>query len=238
MRYGNAKGLVELAKNEIQPLLKTQNEHTKIAREFNQLAKSLENVTDNLNTNRGKEIVSGNNFKKLHENIRELSNDNFIVPMKPILEQISEKTKSFSNVEDWKNGFMAVEWCIKHDLIQQGITMLQESLLTYFCMTHGLDYSQKNDRELISACFYIKNRDLQDNEKEWNDLAQSSPEKVHQILATLSKELVKDYESLTQGARNDINHGGFSKNESAANLKKKLESSYSKIKNVLNIDNK
>jgi CRISPR-associated Csx2 family protein len=234
IRYGNSKALSFLAQKEINPLLRgEQNDKTKIAREFNNLAKSLEGVTDSLNTNRGTEIVSGSIFKKLNEAIQKLSDDNFIVPMKPILEKISEKTDQFNTIQDWKNGFLAVEWCINHNLIQQGITMLQESLFTYFCIIHNLDYKKEADRDLISSCFYIRNNNCENNSDKWNVIAKNNADKVIIILESLPKELASDYDSLTQGARNDINHGGFSKTETAQKLKDKLEKSYEKIKNHL-----
>ncbi len=235
IKYGNSQGLVDLAKKEIQPLLKEQNDNTLIAKEFNKLAKSLDAVTNSLNTNRGSEIVSGKIFKNLNDNINTLSNDNFIVPMKPILEKISEKIKNFSKNPDWKNGFEAVQWCIEHDLTQQGITMLQESIFTYFCHIHNLDFKKEKDRELISACFYIKKSGFDDELGKWKELAKNNESKVKEILNTLSKELTSDYESLTTG-RNDIQHGGFSKNESPSNLKTKLKYSFEKIKGHLNLN--
>jgi len=233
IKYGNSNALSLLAKKEISPLLKEQNDQTPIAREFNKLAKSLDCLTDSLNTNRGLEIVNGNIFKNLNQNISKLSNDNFIVPMKPILEKILEKTSTFNSNQDWKNGFKAVKWCIDHNLVQQGITMLQESLFTYFCFTHKLDFTNEKDREIIKACFWIKNQKVENDTCKWNEIAKNNESKVKEILETLNKDLASDYESLTDGARNDINHGGFTKNEKPTELKVKLEDSFKNIKRLL-----
>ncbi|RMG84590.1 MAG: hypothetical protein D6714_07620, partial [Bacteroidetes bacterium] len=52
-----------------------------------------------------------------------------------------------------------------------------------------------------------------------------------QILESLPKDLVKEFASLTDSVRNDINHGGFRKSpKKAGKIRKKLEESYCKIK--------
>ncbi|MFK7980427.1 MAG: TIGR02221 family CRISPR-associated protein [Saprospiraceae bacterium] len=233
INYGRSAGLSSLTKQKIIPLLKTRNENTKVAREFNLLSKSLDVATDCLQTNRGKELIKGRIFSNLQNNLQNISNEDFIVPMKPILRRIERKIKPFSKIEDWKNGFIAVEWCIEHHLTQQGITMLQESLFTYYCILHDLDYQNEKDRDLISACFFIKNNDFENDANQWNAIAKSNAKKVIEIVNTIPKELATDYESLTQGARNDINHGGFSKNESPTNLRNKLKKSYQTIRNLI-----
>jgi CRISPR-associated Csx2 family protein len=236
IKLGNSSVLSELTKNEIKPLLRSQNDKTNIARQLNQLLKSLDNVTNSLQTNRGSEIVKANIFRNLTLHLDHNLQENFIVPMKPILEKVRQKISNFSKIEDWKNGFTAVEWCINHNLIQQGITMLQESIFTYYCVLHGLDYQCESDRSLVSSCFFIRNNKLENNASKWNEIAQLNAVKVIEILSTIPIEIATDYDSLTQSARNDINHGGFSKNSSPENLKNKLENSFISIKKYLNIE--
>jgi CRISPR-associated Csx2 family protein len=235
MKYGNSNALSEITQKELKPLLKGENEKTDTARDINKFINSLMIVTDSLQTNRGQDLVEGNIFKNLQLNLSKISDSNFIVPMKPILEKVSEKVKNFNTESDWKNGFQAVRWCIEHNLIQQGITMLQESLLTYYCIQFDLNYKVEGDRNLIAACFYIKNKGLEDDINEWSDLAKINKIKVIRIIENIPKELAGDYDSLTKGARNDINHGGFSKNENPQKLKRKLIKSFDKIKLILDI---
>jgi CRISPR-associated Csx2 family protein len=235
IEYGTSTALSNITTKEIHPLLRENNEKTEIAKSINQFIKSLVVVTESLQTNRGQYLIEGNIFKNLKQNLIAISHSNFIVPMKPILEKVSEKVSNFGVEKDWKNGFKAVEWCIEHNLIQQGITMLQESVFTYYCFKFDLDYKKKEDRDLISACFYIKNQKEDNDDSEWNELAKSNLEKVKTIIKDIPKKLASDYNSLSEGARNDINHGGFSKNSSPEQLKQKLITSFKNIKTLLNI---
>ncbi len=54
---------------------------------------------------------------------------------------------------DW---FPLVEYCIKYGKIQQGITQLQEGLISEFCKFSSLNPSVIADRELISQGINIK----------------------------------------------------------------------------------
>lgn len=233
-KYGNSKAIVDLAKQTIIPILREkQSTKTDTARKINKMASNLELVTDYLSTNRGKELVEGKIFETIWMQLSELSEEKFIAPMQPILNKVKEKIAIFSTHEDCLNGFKAVEWCIEHGLVQQGITMLQETLFTYFCVRHNLDYKSQTDRDLISTCFWIKNQKAENDQTKWNSEALLNLQKTMEILNGISMQIAADYDSLTQSARNDINHGGFSKNASPQNLKKKLIDSYDKIKSTL-----
>jgi CRISPR-associated Csx2 family protein len=235
IKYGTSTALSNITAKEITPLLRGDSEKTKIARSINQFIKSLVVVTESLQTNRGQELVEGEIFKTLQTNLQAILDNNFIVPMKPILEKVSEKVSNFSAERDWKNGFRAVEWCIEHNLIQQGITMLQESIFTYYCMEFKLNYKDEKDRKLISNCFYIINHKVEDDISKWKSEAVKRKKEISNILILIQKEIASEFDSLTQSARNDINHGGFSKNESSVNLKKKLIKSFNRIKSALDL---
>lgn len=220
---GDSKGIKMLAQKEVLPILQNKNDsNTTLAQELFQLAKSIEFVTDALTTNRGYEIVNANIFKNLNTNISTISNANFIPPFKPIIELIEKKTKRFSGNHDVLNGFLAVEWCIEHNLIPQGYTMLQENIFTYYCTLVGLDYKCEGNRALVSSALHNINHNKDADNKI-----------VSEIMAVIPKNMASLYESMTQD-RNDINHGGFSRFETSKNLVNKLKSNFMKCKELLN----
>jgi CRISPR-associated Csx2 family protein len=234
VEYGDSKALFKITGREIKPLLQTTSEEKEVAKGINKFIKSLQKVTESFKTNRGRDLVEGTIFKDLNESLSELTDDNFIVPLKPLLEKVSEKVANFSLSEDYKNGFKAVEWCIEHGLIQQGITMLQESIFTYYCFQAKLNYKNKKDRELISDCFYILNKGIENDEDKWKDTTKARKAKVKIILQLISKKIASEYNSLTDKARNDINHGGFSDSpKKPEQLSEILQKSYRKFCELL-----
>lgn len=231
--YGNANNFVQLANNEINPLLRSKSDRTEVARKINVFVQSLKNVVENLQTNRGRNIVQGEIFARLMTNIDSISEDLFIIPMKPLISKVKEKVKNFSSQEDWKNGLHAVKWCIDHNMIQQGITLLQETIITYYCILNQLDYKREQDRQLVNDCFYIKGMGIEHKEKDWSKIARINEKQSKTILSKLDKRIVDDFQSLSQGGRNDINHGGFTRNATPTALKVKLENSYELFCNSL-----
>jgi CRISPR-associated Csx2 family protein len=223
VKFGNSSEIKKLAQQEVLPILQNKDDlNNAMAQELVQLAKSVEFVTDALATNRGDEIVGANIFNNLQKNIKTLSNSNFIPPFKPIIDLIHKKTERFNVSKDIMNGFVSVEWCIDHNLIPQGYTMLQESIFTYYCHLAGLDFKLKDNRDLVLNAFHnINHNKIEKNRN------------VFEIMNIIPKEMASLYESMTQD-RNDISHGGFTRFESSKNLKDKLKRNFEKCKNILN----
>jgi CRISPR-associated Csx2 family protein len=221
VKFGNAKGIKELAQKEVLPILKIDGDkNTVIARELFYLAQSIDRVTDALNTNRGTELVEGKIFQTLESNLSNLSNQNFIPAFQPIIDLIRKKTEAFNTSSCVMNGFTAVQWAIDHDLIQQGYTMLQESIITYYCTKLELNFTVNKDREKVTSIFYA--------------LKILMTEKINvDYNHPINLEIASIYESLTLD-RNDINHGGFSKSKKPENLRKDLQSKFEQVKQIIN----
>lgn len=221
VKFGNAKAIKELAQKEVLPILKIDgDENTVIARELFYLAQSIDRVTDALNTNRGTELIEGKLFQTLVSNLSNLSNQNFIPAFQPIIDLIRKKTDAFAVSFNVMNGFTSVQWAIDHDQIQQGYTMLQESIITYYCNNLGLDPTINKDREKVTSIFYA----LKILMTEKIDVDYNHP---------INLEIASIYESLTLD-RNDINHGGFSKSKKPENLRKDLKSKFEQVKRIIN----
>jgi hypothetical protein len=97
--------------------------------------------------------------------------------------------------------------CINYRLTQQGITLLQESIITILLFIHNLDAAGRNQREAVSKYFryLFRNNDSIINPRE--------EEKFFDIIEAL--ELDPLCESLgvafnaLRDLRNNINHAGF-----------------------------
>jgi hypothetical protein len=110
------------------------------------------------------------------------------------------------------DGIRAAEWCAQHNLVQQGYTILRESLITYVCLKHGIDPTEREGRETVT-------HDIGADLKMLGEYNRDSKQK--KIGATPQRafcsavfgdnlELLRVYQRLFR-VRNDINHAGMRK---------------------------
>jgi len=202
IKYGQTQRLKELIEEKTKPVLAKTKGKNKTAQSLKLLAERLNRLANNILCNRGYEIIKQGNFNKLIDSIQE---SELIPPFKPLLEKIKAKTKDFQT-DNIKNGFIAAKWCYEHGLIPQGITILEETIISLFCEKYGLDMRNKDDRNLISGCLNAKNKP----KKEWKDILKTREVEAEKIVNTMSEDICKFFKDLAN-TRNDINHGGFNK---------------------------
>lgn len=175
-------------------------------------------------TCRGLGLIQDVDIDKLKDNIRQISEQSDIdVVLQPLLDKVSAKISPFDSGQ-LSNGFAAVEWCIQHNMTQQGITFLQETLISYMVERFwGKDaLTEVYLRNLAGSALQLfpahKNNHL--NPDKSKPFSKKSPEERVNILAIydemrrfvinktplseLYKELVGE-----EGFRNDINHCGY-----------------------------
>ncbi|PJA99281.1 MAG: TIGR02221 family CRISPR-associated protein [Ignavibacteriales bacterium CG_4_9_14_3_um_filter_30_11] len=171
---------------------------------------------------RGKDLINFD-FKKLHQSLDNLKNDEILIkPLAPLFEQIQMKIDKFQN-DDIQNGFLAVKWCIDHNLDQQATTFMQENIITKILYDVSTDWTVKKNREIAAQSFAIASRKIED--AKWEKSAAENKELVHQILQLqFFQNVRKLYDKITD-IRNDINHGGYT-NEAKT---------HTKLKNKLNV---
>lgn len=220
LKNGNASKFKQLAtehKTAIFREFKTGNKEE--AGKLNDLANSLQRVTNDLQTCRGKEILEFSNFSLLKKNI-DIFGKTVIEPLNPIIHKIEEAFLPFEmpaegETFNFRNGFVAADWCIHHGLFQQAATILQENVVSFFCSRHGLNIFEEEERREVNTVFaFIKklnNSKVKEEEKE-------------QIRKTIKRdviykslfddplisriEVVNAFTMLTD-ERNDINHSGM-----------------------------
>lgn len=226
---------------------KDQDEKTKILAQAG-ATQLLSDTLLALRTNRGLEITKGEIFKQLNEAIQtvknNLSSDEVLLR---ILDKVVEKISIFQPKTSWENGLTAVKWNIEHGLIQQGVTMLQEVVLTFLCEKYNLNYTDRSCRNDIGGVLYAINRKVS-----LDDAKLSIEKKVNgdeegryhrndrwDLLSKIKEdvektELAKQYDAVTQSLRNDINHGGYlSSASNQRGIVNGLKKSYTAISNTL-----
>jgi hypothetical protein len=166
------------------------------------LASNLDAFTNALATVRGSQIEKGVIFQNVKTAINRLTPAEDTHPLNALLRKINEQLDNFQT-NDLKNGIRAVEWCLKHHLIQQGITLLQEAIVTMMCATMQLrkDDHRRGRKHIYDAfnCFLIA-------ESEWRNVDVTKIKHIH--TNRLFLQLQPAYNRLKE-FRNDINHGGY-----------------------------
>ncbi|WKV07484.1 TIGR02221 family CRISPR-associated protein [Thermoanaerobacterium sp. CMT5567-10] len=174
------------------------------------LGKSIKKYTNNLAVCRGKSISDdGIELKENVNNALNISEESYIKPMTPLIENIKNHFDNFTDDED-KNMIQVVKWCRDHNMIQQGLTILEEGIITYFCNKFGVDKYNKEIRTAIGQAFYIKIKNAPKDE--WKDEARLHEDIVNKILDREDSEKLAKLIYDIKNVRNDINHAGWRNN--------------------------
>lgn len=213
---GDSSIIAELTKKNVNPILSATRGTDLNARALKKLSASMEKFGRVISTCRGPEI-SGY-VKDLLKNLNSLTDESkaLIPAFKPLFEKLENKLEKFGQ-GDIENGIAAVDWCIRHNLIQQGYTILQETIITDFCRKQGVNEKDRDKRTEISS-------DI--NLLEQNNRGDDTEKHPDYDLAALFVE-IGNY-------RNDINHAGYredaSSGEKIINRLEKLFERYLKIR--------
>jgi CRISPR-associated Csx2 family protein len=234
LKYGQAIELKEIAKH------KNSNE------KFKPVVDKIAELCELIQTARGKmltiseEIEGYFDFTSLREELIKYQKDDKIPnPFRQIIKPLLNKLEYF-RMGEVKNGYLAVGWCIDHQLFQQAYTLLQETIITDVLWTLydeiEVPYNTKSNSDNKPVTIYRE--DLADilgkigNQKlkcDSQDL-QDCKEKIEKdprlkALAKLFIELRK--------LRNDFNHGGYEpKAASAKKLIKTINDLYQQLKEI------
>jgi len=68
--------------------------------------------------------------------------------LRPLLDRVSERVMLFQ-ADPVQDGIQAARWCLEHNLIQQGYTILNETLITHCLARIGADPADSHVRGLI-----------------------------------------------------------------------------------------
>ncbi|AEI50678.1 TIGR02221 family CRISPR-associated protein [Runella slithyformis] len=128
-QYGFADGILELTNKNIKPILAKSQGRDELSQNLRGLGNIIDTLIKNIFTNRGRNLNEFNS-ESLENNISFIeSSDLFIKPLKSLFEIIKNKIIPFTySKEIWLE---SAKWCNNHNLIQQGITQLQEGIITY-----------------------------------------------------------------------------------------------------------
>lgn len=219
LKNGNADKFSELTKAYKKSLFKgivTGNKEE--AMDLDSLAGSLKDVTDDFHTCRGFNILSSSNISVLKQKLRQFDRT-VIEPLNPVIKKMEDAFGNFKEPEtsefNWENGMEAAKWCMNNHLFQQAATILQECVVTYFCLKYDLDISSDTQRKLVNGAFAkcqklnSSRTKMDEKEKIKKEIGESEIlQKLTSDSLLSDRDVYEAFSSLTD-ERNDINHSGM-----------------------------
>ncbi len=177
---------------------------------------SLDQFISEISECRGLDLIRGGTAQKLKTELLGMNLENH--SFRELIGKVYDKVSPFEN-DDVLNGFRAVQFCIDHKLVQQGITLLLEFIVTYVLNNVECDQPMDADfRMAASGALNLKNIDCFLINSELDE------DKQRVILAIAKKIFKLPYKNrltdiflrLSQHSRNDLNHAGFRENPKCA----------------------
>lgn len=215
LHTGNAAEINILTNRHAGQLLRETNNITIYTE--NSLAKALKDIWPILSTCRSKDIINGEAFIKIKDIVKEIETRKIIniIPLNTILNKIKDVVTHFET-NSVANILVAVELCITYKLIQEGITILQEGLITLLLFSIGIDeYFNREYREAVSRYFaFLDQPGIKDNP--------IHDEKYHFAAERLSNRPIvlslKTPFNKLRDIRNDINHAAYTDQNIRSNV--------------------
>jgi len=196
------------------------------------VGKSIQNYTNNVAVCRGRSISNdGIELKEKIDFAFNISEKSYIKPMTPLIENIKNHFDNFTDDED-KNMIQVVKWCRDHNMIQQGLTILEEGIITYFCNRLGVDKCNQKIRDAVGQALYIKRNNLP--KEKWKDEAKIYEDIVNNILESENSDKFAKLIYNIKDFRNDINHAGWRENSKPyKTFAKKLNSFIDDVEKII-----
>lgn len=245
LNFGNSTSISKLTKNEAIPFIKSNTEKKEIAKKISLFASELNKFTTDISTVRGYEIYLGKTFVNIRNIIKEIEQLNFIQPLGPLLNAISKKIEPFKANYIF-NILKIVDFCINHNMTQQGITFLQEAIISFVLKNNNLEWffsdsgNKKtiiNNRDLASSVLnYIENIKNPSFVKEGWNWKYWDKQIIDTLLQDVFVSKISDIYSKLGKFRNDINHGGLIEKFNSDKFLNTLKKSYSDIIELISED--
>lgn len=217
LKNGNADRFTELSRAYKIALFKGNAlGDTTDAIDVDDLVNSLKSVTDDFQTCRGDNILKSKNIRGLKERLDKFGRT-VIEPLNPVIKEVADAFSPFSTSQDEVNivnGMEATKWCMNNNLYQQAATILQECVVTFFCIKYNLNI-YTDERQFVNGAFAksqkLNSSKTREKEKELIRKDVSSSPITQKLLADslISDREVYEAFMLLTDERNDINHSGM-----------------------------
>jgi len=205
---GDSSLASRLARKAVGSILRNSQGRDNAAVLIRKVADRMEDFTEVLTTCRGLKISQA--ALELKKQVSCCEALDLLPAFKPLLSLIRDHVEAFDG-QATQDGIRAARWYLEHSLIQQGYTILQETLIGHFVILAGGDLAARSDRDLVTlaACIFARHVP----KDKWGQLALDRLDLTRKYLTFFEaqSELATLLHKLSD-ARNDLHHAGFRKN--------------------------
>ena len=244
LKNGNADKFTELSrayKSSLFKGLKAGNKDEAI--DIDSLINTLKDVTDDFQTCRGFNILSSHNISALKKKLGQFDRT-VIEPLNPVIRKLEDAFSSFEqpsqDTVNCKNGLEAARWCMNNHLFQQAATILQECVVTFFCLRNDLDVRSESERKFVNSALAINYKlNSSKTKAEEKDMMRKEVAESDILQRLMADEYISDrkiYEtfSMLTDERNDINHSGMrDKPHSSDKIRKNIKKAFTVFQDKL-----
>lgn len=206
IKSGNVEEIVKLCENEFLPLVKVSKGKDVAATALRYYTKVLNSTIQDFRFCRGISLIDSDNIISLRQSTLDLG-ASMIDSLNPLLGKIVESFGDFDDYSSVNNAYRAAVWCYNKGMFQQSATILQETVVTFFCRRHGLNELVEEDRRVVNDTFFAINRD------KGCELSGRCKELMND--AYMDKKLAMSFDKLSK-TRNHFNHAGMKRDRKTA----------------------
>ncbi|HDQ13641.1 MAG TPA: TIGR02221 family CRISPR-associated protein, partial [Sediminispirochaeta sp.] len=235
--FGDTQTISSLLFSKLNQIIKSTDKPDKKAFDEKDFAKGFGKVGNLYSTVRGKQLYKGDEHNRLKQQIEKVSQQKlYNYPLSPLLNRVQEQLSPYK-MNSLRNCFLGVGWCLEHGYIQQGITLLQETIISAILDDIGEDWSDESNTKVkiiekrrLALSGFIKrwNKDGvilgEEREAEYFSVdANTLKEKLQ--MSAVFEHMAPIYEGL-RDHRNNINHAGYLLDIKAGDFSNRLRKAY------------
>jgi len=209
-KSGDPEMICRLSMAFAKPLLALSKGADQAALAIKSLANRLKTFSQAHATCRGLDISQA--AINLQKSVLEAKKTEILPLLKPLLGKIEEVASNY-NGHILPDGLAAARWCLEHNLVQQGFTILQEAIVSHFAGAVGGNVKDIAKRRVVSRAFAILSQNLVEIPSMWEAEARDNEvftrEVIHAIVKT---EGISGIFEKIREKRNDLAHAGTNSN--------------------------
>lgn len=238
LRFGSPSDLERLVKGHVTPILKRTAGADENAKTMRRLVDHLGHFARAAQYARGQELADLGFQSEIVAPLRRIG-AGFLPPLEPVVSRLEDTFSEFPD-GDPSNVLRTVAWCIEHDLVQQGITLLQEGIIDTLvrrwdeplaAAAATIDQGKRSrwQRTFVSDLLGVLGKRLPPTE--WKRSLAEHRELADACAGRLPEGFAGEYDKLTK-LRNDINHGGYLESRKWQRLRDGLQEGYSVLRAI------
>ena len=226
LHHGDTARLKEYGIAELQPILRKAKGSDAAATRLRNLCNALSTFSEELKFCRGMDVLAGTSANKVNSLVAD-ADKNYLRPFVPLFNHIKNAVAPFKN-NMVGNMVHAARLCIDFGNYQAAATLLEEGVVTFFCIRHHIDPSDDKRRDYVNKAIAKKQCIIKNKVKDYRPSSEDAELIIDDIVSDdlIDNSFINYFTCLQTDVRNDINHAGMRRTKAPAktqNLRKNLE---------------